>query len=232
MIVGSGSGNDVAAALRNNINEIHAVEIDPVIGKLGLEFHPEKPYSSEKVNFIINDARNAIKYSQDKYDLILYSVLDSHSNLSGKGGIRLDSFVYTEESFKEAKTKLNKDGFLVLSFAISTQELGIKIFNMLKKAFNGKEPIVFGLSKEVNKFVDQKYIFVISDDLEQFKNIEDSKFYLTNIFDNDKMSEEIDVSTDDWPFFYMVKKVYPLSYLVIILLILDLLIYSSKKLII
>ena len=219
MIVGSGSGNDVAAALRNNINEIHAVEIDPVIGKLGLEFHPEKPYSSEKVNFIINDARNAIKYSQDKYDLILYSVLDSHSNLSGKGGIRLDSFVYTEESFKEAKTKLNKDGFLVLSFAISTQELGIKIFNMLKKAFNGKEPIVFGLSKEVNKFVDQKYIFVISDDLEQFKNIEDSKFYLTNIFDNDKMSEEIDVSTDDWPFFYMVKKVYPLSYLVVILLI-------------
>ena len=159
-------------------------------------------------------------------------MLDSHSNLSGKGGIRLDSFVYTEESFKEAKTKLNKDGFLVLSFAISTQELGIKIFNMLKKAFNGKEPIVFGLSKEVNKFVDQKYIFVISDDLEQFKNIEDSKFYLTNIFDNDKMSEEIDVSTDDWPFFYMVKKVYPLSYLVVILLILDLLIYSSKKLII
>ena len=56
MIVGSGSGNDVAAALRNNINEIRTVEIDPVIGKLGLEFHPEKPYSSEKVNFIINDA--------------------------------------------------------------------------------------------------------------------------------------------------------------------------------
>jgi len=219
MIVGSGSGNDVAAALRNNINRIDAVEIDPVIGKLGLEFHPEKPYSSEKVNFIINDARNSIKYAKEKYDLILYSVLDSHSNLSGKGGIRLDSFVYTEEAFKEARSKLSKDGYLVLSFAISTQELGIKIYNMLKKAFDGNEPIVFGLSEEVNKFVDQKYIFVISEDLNQFKNINNTKFYLTEIFNNEKLAKEIDVSTDDWPFFYMVKKVYPLSYLVVILLI-------------
>ena len=90
---------------------------------------------------------------------------------------------------------------------------------MLKKAFDGNEPIVFGLSKEVNKFVDQKYIFVISEDLNQFKNINNTKFYLTEIFNNEKLAKEIDVSTDDWPFFYMVKKVYPLSYLVVILLI-------------
>ena len=132
MIVGSGSGNDVAAALRNNINKIDAVEIDPVIGKLGLEFHPEKPYSSEKVNFIINDARNSIKYAKEKYDLILYSVLDSHSNYQ-KSGIRTRQFCLYRGSIQRARTKLSKDGYLVLSFAISTQELGIKIYNMLKK---------------------------------------------------------------------------------------------------
>jgi hypothetical protein len=219
MIVGSGSGNDVAAAIRNKIKKIDAVEIDPVIGKLGLQFHPEKPYSADNVNFIINDARNAIKYAKEKYDLILYSVLDSHSNLSGKGGIRLDSFVYTEESFKEAKQKLNSNGYLVLSFAISTQELGIKIFNMLKTAFDGKKPIVLSISQDVDNFVDQKYIFVISENLNQFTKIQKTTFYKTNIFDNSEMSKNIDVSTDDWPFFYMVKKVYPISYLVVILLI-------------
>lgn len=219
MIVGSGSGNDVAAALRNNVKEIDAVEIDPVIGKLGMQFHPEKPYSANNVNFIINDARNAIKYANEKYDLILYSVLDSHSNLSGKGGIRLDSFVYTEESFKEAKDKLNPNGYLVLSFAISTQELGIKIFKMLEKAFNGKKPIVLAASQEIDTFVDQKYIFVISENLNQFTEIEKTKFNKTDIFANNEISKSIDVSTDDWPFFYMVKKVYPISYLIVILLI-------------
>ncbi len=219
MIVGSGSGNDVAAALRNKIKEIDAVEIDPVIGKLGMQFHPEQPYSADNVNFIINDARNSIKYAKEKYDLILYSVLDSHSNLSGKGGIRLDSFVYTEESFKEAKEKLNPNGYLVLSFAISTQELGIKIFKMLEKAFEGKKPIVLGVSKEVDKFVDQKYIFVISENLSQFDKIKETQFNKTNIFENNEISKSIDVSTDDWPFFYMVKKVYPVSYLIVILLI-------------
>ena len=219
MIVGSGSGNDVAAALRNKIKEIDAVEIDPVIGKLGVQFHPEKPYSAKNVNFIINDARNAIKYANKKYDLILYSVLDSHSNLSGKGGIRLDSFVYTEESFKEAREKLSTNGYLVLSFAISTQELGIKIFKMLEKAFNGKKPIVLASSQEIDTFVDQKYIFVISENLDQFDKIKETKFNETNIFENNQISKNIDVSTDDWPFFYMVKKVYPISYLVVILLV-------------
>ena len=219
MIVGSGSGNDVAAALRNKIKEIDAVEIDPVIGKLGVQFHPEKPYSAKNVNFIINDARNAIKYANKKYDLILYSVLDSHSNLSGKGGIRLDSFVYTEESFKEAREKLSTNGYLVLSFAISTQELGIKIFKMLEKAFNGKKPIVLASSQEIDTFVDQKYIFVISENLNQFDKIKETKFNETNIFENNQISKNIDVSTDDWPFFYMVKKVYPVSYLVVILLV-------------
>ena len=40
MIVGSGTGNDVAAALRNNVNKVDAVEIDPVIAKLGCKISP------------------------------------------------------------------------------------------------------------------------------------------------------------------------------------------------
>jgi len=230
MIVGSGTGNDVAAALRNNINEIDAVEIDPVIAELGVKFHPEEPYDSKNVNLIINDARNAIKYADKKYDLILYSVLDSHSNLSGKGGIRLDSFVYTLESFKEARTKLAENGYLVLSFAISTEELGIKISSMLKQAFDNKiEPLVFGPhEKKVKDFVDGIYIFVVSEDYSKF-NFSNLNFYQTNIFNDSSKSELVDISTDDWPFFYMVNRVYPLSYLSVILVIFGISIILIKK---
>ena len=86
LIVGSGTGNDVATAIRNSKGNIDAVEIDPLVANLGEKFHPENPYSNSRVNLIINDARNFIKEIDKKYDLIVYSVLDSHANLSSKGG--------------------------------------------------------------------------------------------------------------------------------------------------
>ena len=40
LIVGSGTGNDVATALRNTNAIIDAVEIDPLVADLGVKFHP------------------------------------------------------------------------------------------------------------------------------------------------------------------------------------------------
>ena len=79
----------------------------------------------------------------------------SQTNLSSKGGIRLDSYVYTVEAFKEAKNKLNEGGFIYLSFFVQTPELGYKIFKMLEKSF-GLKPLV--LKSEVNS----RFVFVIS----------------------------------------------------------------------
>ena len=67
LIVGSGTGNDVASAYKNvsYVNnpdlKIDAVEIDPLIAKLGKEYHPNSPYSRKVVNLIIEDARTFIK---------------------------------------------------------------------------------------------------------------------------------------------------------------------------
>ena len=44
-IVGAGTGNDVAAALRSGVASVEAIEIDPVIQIAGAEAHPEHPYS-------------------------------------------------------------------------------------------------------------------------------------------------------------------------------------------
>lgn len=111
LIVGSGTGNDTAYAIEKGVSQIDAVEIDPAIIHIGEKYHPQKPYQSNKVNVIQNDARNFIQHTKNKYDLIVYGLLDSHSSLSGKGGIRLDSYVYTVESFKEARKTLTDDGY-------------------------------------------------------------------------------------------------------------------------
>jgi len=41
LIIGAGTGNDVAAALRAQCASVDAVEIDPAIAKLGRQLHPK-----------------------------------------------------------------------------------------------------------------------------------------------------------------------------------------------
>src|SRR4029077_2609747 len=44
LILGAGSGTDVAAALRHGVAHVDAVEIDPAIIRLGQLWHPDRPY--------------------------------------------------------------------------------------------------------------------------------------------------------------------------------------------
>tara|TARA_B100000767_G_scaffold169119_1_gene158320 strand:+ start:510 stop:2906 length:2397 start_codon:yes stop_codon:yes gene_type:complete len=223
LIVGSGSGNDVAAANRFKIKNIDAVEIDPIIAELGRKYHPEAPYSKKNVNLEIDDARTFIKNSKKKYDVIVYGLLDSQSNLSSKGGIRLDSYVYTVEALTESKNKLKNDGFIFISFFVQTPEIGYKIFEMLEKA-TGNKPTVLK-SKTNSRYIfigGKKDIDIQTNKLKYFKINKD--FNGENLYD-------IDLSTDDWPFLYMPSKVYPFTYLSIIIVLLFFSIYFLNKLI-
>ena len=214
LIIGSGAGNDVASAIRNNSKQIDAIEIDPAIYKIGEYLHPENPYQNDNVRVIINDAREYIQHTEKRYDLIVYGLLDSHTLLTSKsGGIRLDSYVYTVEAFKDARKKLKDDGVLCLTFCIMRPELGRKLFLMLEQAFDGAKPIVYEVG------YDSGFAFLASDSFNEqnFKHHPTLK-EVTSDFDNNKF--KVDVSTDDWPFFYMPIRKYPISYAAMLLLLL------------
>ena len=66
----------MAAALRHGAQHVDAVEIDPVIVRLGRQYHPERPYDSPRVSVFINDARVFFNHAQRKYDLIVFGHLD------------------------------------------------------------------------------------------------------------------------------------------------------------
>jgi hypothetical protein len=78
-IVGAGTGNDVAAALRNGAGHVDAIEIDPAIMRIGAVYHPEAPYDSERVSRVVNDARSFLRSTTNQYDLVAYGMLDSHT---------------------------------------------------------------------------------------------------------------------------------------------------------
>lgn len=215
LIVGSGTGNDVAAAIRNGAVEIDAVEIDPAILQFGKQLHPESPYQARNVNVTVNDARAFIRHTHKRYDLIVYGVLDSLTLLSSKsGGIRLDSYVYTVEAFREARERLKEGGIISLTFGGGlNDELGHKIFLMLKEAFDGQDPIAYIASYGYG------YTFLAGDGLDkhllqQHPALKD----VTATFADDSI--RADKSTDDWPFFYMPVRKYPISFIVVMTLLL------------
>ena len=144
LIVGAGAGNDAAAALRNGASHVDAVEIDPVIYELGKKWHPDHPYDSDKVNVIIDDARDFLRYSQKRYDVIVFGLLDSHTGFSGYSNVRIDNYVYTKEAFAQARRLLKPDGVLVLKFEVRAPWLwiGQRFYRTLAEVF-GQEPVVF-----------------------------------------------------------------------------------------
>lgn len=141
LIVGAGSGNDAAGALRNGAQRVTAVEIDPAIVELGRRYHPEKPYQSPCINVVIDDARSHFATTKEKYDLIVFGLLDSHTTTTMTNA-RLDHYVYTTESFRRAKSLLKEGGMLVLSFQAVKPYITNRMANGLREVF-GHRPMVF-----------------------------------------------------------------------------------------
>ena len=150
-----------------------------------------------------------------KFDLIVYGLLDSHTALSGMSGVRLDSYIYTVEAFKQARSCLKDGGYLFLSFCVSDKVFGKKLFRMLEEAFDGQQPrVLWGkAATEVGALV-----FVIggNSSLAATALPPDINDVTGEIADN---QHSVDPSTDDWPFFYMPVRKYPVSYLVMITLL-------------
>lgn len=208
-IVGAGTGNDVAAALRTGAQHVEAIEIDPAILLAGKTNHPERPYDDPRVHAVVNDARSFFRNTQDHFDVVAYGLLDSHTLLSHASSVRLDSFVYTVEGLREARSRLKENGVLSLSFAVIDDALGVKIYRMMQQAFDGKAPYcIFADYDSSVIFIQSKNgdLRLPRDVLSASGFVERSRVYAMS-------DKTVDVSVDDWPFLYMPRRIYPLSYL-------------------
>jgi SAM-dependent methyltransferase len=113
LIIGAGSGNDVSRALQWLPKDaaIDAVEIDPVIQQLGAAHHPDKPYADPRVHVHLDDGRNFLRRTAaESYDLVLFALVDSLVLQLGSGNMRLESYLFTEDSFLDARRVLKPKG--------------------------------------------------------------------------------------------------------------------------
>jgi hypothetical protein len=141
LIVGAGSGTDVAVALAHGAGHIDAVEIDPTIQRIGVEQHPDHPYDDPRVTRINDDGRAYLRRTTTKYDLVVFALPDSLTLVSTSANVRLESFLFTREAFTDVRDHLAPDGLFVLYNYYRDPWLPQKIAGMLDQSF-GSPPLV------------------------------------------------------------------------------------------
>ncbi len=208
LIVGAGTGNDVAGALRAKAKHVTAVEIDPLILRLGEELHPEKPYADPaRVTEVNEDARTFFRNDSGVYDLIVFGLLDSHTLFSTASSVRLDNFVYTQESLQEARQLLAPDGLLALSFGVppANEWVGLRLYRTLTD--------VFGHTPQVYEFGDQNIIFLIARNPLPQHLITDPRVKPRPDY---AYRSDLNPVTDDWPYLYLQQRTIPTTYLIVL----------------
>jgi SAM-dependent methyltransferase len=112
LIIGSGSGNDVAIALSRGAGHVDAVEIDPLLYRLGRDLHPDRPYQDPRVAAHVEDGRSFLHDTERRYDLVLYAIPDSLTVLAGQSSLRLESYLLTREAMQEVRDHLKPNGVI------------------------------------------------------------------------------------------------------------------------
>ncbi len=144
MIIGAGSGNDVAAALAGKAEHIDAVEIEPVLNAIGRAHHPLRPYADPRVAIHLDDGRSFVRKARHQYDLIEYALVDSLVLHSGYGSLRLESFLFTQQAFRDVKARLKPDGVFAMYNYYRQGWIVGRLEKMAEDVF-GTKPIVVSL---------------------------------------------------------------------------------------
>ncbi len=145
LIVGAGSGTDVELALAKGAKHVDAVEIDPRIQQIGEEINPDKPYSDPRVTVHINDGRAFLERTDKQYDLIIFALPDSLTLVAGASQLRLESYLFTEQSLEAVQEHLKPGGAFAMYNYYREDWLVGRLGNTAAAAF-GHDPCIDLLS--------------------------------------------------------------------------------------
>ncbi len=233
LVLGAGTGNDVAAALRNSPGaSIDAVEIDPVVAGLGHTVHPERPYNNPNVHVHITDARSFLQQTSTKYDLIVFGKLDSHRVFSHMSSVRMDNYVYTLENFQTVRRHLTPGGMVALGFVVHEKWIADRLFTLLVHVF-GHAPVVYQtdqLAFDTLFFIGSHPLHVppgspaishaqfVRQVLQADPNGTWHYSQLQGYVNPSEFSSHNTLLTDDWPYLYMQNRTITSNYLIVLIL--------------
>jgi hypothetical protein len=209
VVVGAGTGNDVAAALRRGFSRVVSIDIDPAILQTGIERHPERPYSDARVVRINDDARAYFgRENSERFDVVCYGLLDSHAMFSSMSSLRLDNFVFTREGIAAAWARVADDGVLSISFTMGGEWIYSRMVGMVRQA-TGIDPIVVthGYDGGVTVLAGRRL------------TLETVQQGVPGAYREPSKLDAVAIPSDDWPFLYLRSVGVPWTYLTVFLLV-------------
>jgi SAM-dependent methyltransferase len=222
LVLGAGSGTDVAAALAHGAKRVDAVEIDPAIIRLGRALHPDRPYADPRVRIVNDDARHFLRTTGEQYDLVVFALIDSLTLQSSFSSVRLESYMLTEEAFRAVRDRLSPDGVVVIYNYFREKWLVDRLANTAAAAF-GAEP-------RAHVHVASGYLAVLmaGPRLATYPAGVSPPDQVTAFGHRDPRSPSsplqrdasVEPATDDWPFLYMRSRQIPRHYLLALAVVL------------
>ncbi|MDR3638226.1 MAG: hypothetical protein P4L84_30760 [Isosphaeraceae bacterium] len=209
LVLGSGGGMDVEAALLSGVAHVDAVDIDPRLIALSRRINASGCYDDPRVTVHVNDARAFLENAAPGYDAVIFGFLDSQALFTSMSNLRLDGFTYTVESIRTAHQLLNDDGLLALSFAAGQDWLARKLIRMVADA-TGTSPLVYVQGAQIIICAPRGKTAVPPPS--SFGRFRQARYDL-----NAQPPQA--VATDDWPFLYLRERTIPRDYLVVIAVI-------------
>jgi hypothetical protein len=115
LIIGSGGGRDVVAAISSGSTDVTTVEINPIIFQTVRSYGERTGnlYDHEYVNSNVDEGRSFVSRSTEKFDIIYIPFVDTWASVSSGGLGVSENFLYTVEGFQEYYDHLEDDGKIV-----------------------------------------------------------------------------------------------------------------------
>ena len=217
--------------MRGGAEHVTAVEIDPAIVAMGRRYHPERPYDSPKVRVVIDDARSFFATTREKYDLIIFGLLDSHTT-TAMTNARLDHYVYTQQSIARARTLLAEGGHHGPEFR-GRQAVHCRPHGRLPE--KGFWPTAVGLPRAAGQpglgrcDVHRRCAQTIGWALQNHPRLEQT-IHQWQAAQPLKLTYSTSIPDDDWPYIYLASRRIPKLYFLLALAMLVLAAFCRRRL--
>lgn len=205
LIVGAGTGGDVAIALAKGAKHVDAVEIDPALYQLGVKLNPNQPYADKQVSIHINDGRAYLQQSKQQYDLIVFALTDSLMLLTGQSSLRLENYLYTLEGIQAVKNHLTQQGIFTI-YNYYGNWVGDRLANTAAQVFK-QSPCYQVFGKK-----DHWATVIVAGN--ESATLTCPQHFIPNA------NNQISPITDDRPFLYLKENKLPFSYIITLAFIL------------
>lgn len=117
LVIGPGGGKDILFALCGGSSEVVGVELNPLIVEAVRNYGAKTGniyFNLSNVNVLVDEGRSFISRSNEKFDVVGLTFVDSWAAISAGGYALAENYLYTKEAFVDYLNHLTDKGLMMM----------------------------------------------------------------------------------------------------------------------